>query len=102
MKLHLHLSSETVCDSLKVKNALCILCNTIRSLAFITKTGAKSNKVFHILHKTETDAQLMTTYINAALQQNMIMDEVEPGLPTNLYHYFISEKLNRCSHRLRP
>jgi len=45
----------------------------------------------------------MTTYcINPALQQNMIMDEVEPSLPTALYHYFISEKQKLSSHRLRP
>jgi hypothetical protein len=30
------------------------------------------------------------------------MDEVEPSLPTALYHYFISEKQNLSSHRLRP
>jgi hypothetical protein len=48
------------------------------------------NRACRILQKTETEAQLMTTYINRALQQNMIIDEVEPDLPTDLYHYFIS------------
>ena len=47
----------------------------------------------------QTAVRLMTTQycINPALQQNMIMDEVEPSLPTALYHYFISEKQNKTS-----
>jgi hypothetical protein len=33
----------------------------------------------------------MTTYIKPALQQNMIIDEVESRLPTDLYHYLFQK-----------